>query len=315
MTVQDPTSLLGFIWLYVSEHGNDKKEKKVNITNDTNGTQWNVTVPNLTEVNTSAANDSAPNAGAVAAHANLMIAGRHADTSTHLHATSGFMHDLQHDVVSGVNAIIAAQTKLDKVLNRSVDKPHTVTPVDIALQNRFAAGSSSPMIDSDRDGPVNDSYRDVLAAEAYRIDLNDWTKLNNSKVQEAQLRYDRVMDAPDPIALLASMKKELAATVKVDTEKMENAKKYAAEAYQIKGNDEEAQRRYDRTMAALDPAEELEAAKKELEVMEAYESEQQAGDGKKFASNLWIIFGTRFSQVFGIICIPGGHQDLPPGFY
>ena len=26
-------------------------------------------------------------------------------------------------------------------------------------------------------------------------------------------------------------------------------------------------------------------------------------------------FGTRFSQVFGITCISGGHQDLPPGFY
>ena len=25
--------------------------------------------------------------------------------------------------------------------------------------------------------------------------------------------------------------------------------------------------------------------------------------------------GTRFSQVFGVICISGGHQDLPPDFY
>ena len=40
-----------------------------------------------------------------------------------------------------------------------------------------------------------------------------------------------------------------------------------------------------------------------------------AGDGRNFASNFWKIFGTRFSQVFGIICISGGHQDLPPGFY
>ena len=38
-------------------------------------------------------------------------------------------------------------------------------------------------------------------------------------------------------------------------------------------------------------------------------------DGKKFASNFWKIVGTRFSQVFGIICISGGYQDLLPGFY
>ena len=28
-----------------------------------------------------------------------------------------------------------------------------------------------------------------------------------------------------------------------------------------------------------------------------------------------IFFGTRFSQVFAIICISGGYQDLLPGFY
>ena len=39
------------------------------------------------------------------------------------------------------------------------------------------------------------------------------------------------------------------------------------------------------------------------------------GDGKKFASNFWKIFGTRFSQVFGIICISGGYQDVRTGFY
>ena len=38
-------------------------------------------------------------------------------------------------------------------------------------------------------------------------------------------------------------------------------------------------------------------------------------DGIKFASEFWEILGTRFSMIFGIICIPGGHQDLPPGFY
>ena len=39
------------------------------------------------------------------------------------------------------------------------------------------------------------------------------------------------------------------------------------------------------------------------------------GDGKKIASNFLNIFRTRISQVFGIICISGGYQDLPPGFY
>ena len=36
---------------------------------------------------------------------------------------------------------------------------------------------------------------------------------------------------------------------------------------------------------------------------------------RNFASNFWKMFGIRLSQVFGIICISGGHQDLPPGFY
>ena len=38
-------------------------------------------------------------------------------------------------------------------------------------------------------------------------------------------------------------------------------------------------------------------------------------DGIKFASNFGEKIGTRFSQVFGIICISGGYQDLLPGFY
>ena len=36
---------------------------------------------------------------------------------------------------------------------------------------------------------------------------------------------------------------------------------------------------------------------------------------KNVASIFWKMFGTRCSQVFGIICISGGYQDLLPGFY
>ena len=37
-------------------------------------------------------------------------------------------------------------------------------------------------------------------------------------------------------------------------------------------------------------------------------------DGIKFASDFCEKIGTRFSLIFGIICISGGHQDLSPGF-
>ena len=39
-----------------------------------------------------------------------------------------------------------------------------------------------------------------------------------------------------------------------------------------------------------------------------------SGDGRNFASDFWKILGTRFSQVFGIICISGGHENLLIGF-
>ena len=39
------------------------------------------------------------------------------------------------------------------------------------------------------------------------------------------------------------------------------------------------------------------------------------GDGKKFASKFLKISRTRFAQVFGIICITGGYQDVRTGFY
>ena len=42
---------------------------------------------------------------------------------------------------------------------------------------------------------------------------------------------------------------------------------------------------------------------------------RSTGDGRNFASNFWKTIGTIFSQVFGIICISGGHQDLLPSFY
>ena len=50
-------------------------------------------------------------------------------------------------------------------------------------------------------------------------------------------------------------------------------------------------------------------------ITEIVEDMHGTGDGKKFASNFGTRFLSRFSLIFGIICISGGHQDLPPGFY
>ena len=55
--------------------------------------------------------------------------------------------------------------------------------------------------------------------------------------------------------------------------------------------------------------------KTKLEQSRGQEYGEDTVDGIKFASNLCETFGIRFSRIFGIICISGGHQDLPPDFY
>ena len=39
------------------------------------------------------------------------------------------------------------------------------------------------------------------------------------------------------------------------------------------------------------------------------------GVGRNFASKFWNSFQARFPLIFGIICVSGVYQDLPPGFY